>query len=70
MALFHEGTGKVIDTNDTSLAEGEFVVMAPNIPAQTIDHVNHQQSKYPSRVIPENHAQDNLFVGSDMDGMG
>ena len=56
MALIHEGIGRVIYDPTGTFAQGEQVVMIPNIPVEE------------SPVIAENYLRSSLFRGSTIDG--
>jgi len=71
MALFHEGIGMVVESNDTEFRLGERVVIIPNIPRYVLD----QKSKSEccnscASGNPDNYCEEGVFLGSGYDGIG
>lgn len=71
MALFHEGIGRIVESNDESLSKGQRVVIVPNIPARRLkDHAINKESPSNGRVVDDNYLPDSFFLGSGYDGIG
>lgn len=71
MALFHEGIGNVVRSNDLSLEKGDRVVFVPNIPARRLkNNPEAYEHFFKKRVVMDNYLPDSIFLGSGYDGIG
>ena len=71
MALFHEGIGHVVKSNDGSFDKGQRVVIVPNIASRQLkDKTKNDKHPYNRRVVEDNYLADSVFLGSGYDGIG
>lgn len=71
MALFHEGIGKIVKSNNSKDRVGEKVVIIPNIPQYMLEQK--PKSTCCSSCAsgnPDNYCEGGVFLGSGYDGIG
>lgn len=69
MALFHEGIGKVLQSNSDRVKVGQRVVIVPNLPAYEMNGTAKEDCCEYCNGIGENYCEHGGFLASGIDGM-
>lgn len=71
MSLFHEGIGKIVESNSTVKHVDEKVVIVPNIPRYVLEQKPKSSCCHScASGNPDNYCEEGVFLGSGYDGIG